>query len=1139
MQKNLVCRRERNIVTRTLPTRITAGLQRAFQHAARRKMFLAMKLTALLLTIALLQVNAKGIAQSVTLTGKDLPLRKIFNTIEQQTGYVVFYNKQDLGNTTPVSLSVNALPLQEFLALVLKDQPLEFKVVNKTIMLSPKIAASGHVGWPHEQPVLRPVAGRVLDEDGNPLTGATIKVRGKVKGTITDAMGYFTINAEEGDVLQISFVGYTDMTIRMKDGVPVAVSGGSLINDPGGIVIRLLPASAKLNEIVVNAGYYDVERATSTGNIGKVDSKTISKQPVSNPLQALQGRVPGLYIQQQNGVPGSAFKVQIRGRNSIAAGNDPLFIVDGVPFPSASLSDVKTNSTAFGIMGSLGTSPLMNINPADIESIEILKDADATAIYGSKGANGVILITTKKAKAGKTEASVNVYRGISRISRRIELQSPQEYYVMRREAFQNDGVPVRTYAYDINGVWDTTRYTDWQKVLVGNNADLTNAQATLSGGNSNTKYTFGAGYESQGTVFPGSSEVSKISSRLNVIHTSSDQRFTAGFTANYLVNKSNMVGTDLATSVLSLAPNAPALYNEDGTLNWDGGRFNNPLADLERRYLNASNTFMSNVLLNYKILPGLDLRLGGGYNDMRTTERNMIPSTVNNPMYNMTSADAAMFQNTVSTQSWIAEPQLSYVLDRGESHIALLVGSTFQHNYTERLVMEGRNFPSDDMVGNIDAANFVNVRDNVLALYRYNAIFGRANYDYKQKYIVNITGRRDGSSRFGPGRQFGNFGAAGIAWVFSKEPFMQELFPALNFGKLRGSYGSAGNDQIGDYQFLNTYRTYGVGYAGVGSSGLAPARLYNPDFSWELNRKLEGGIELGFLNDRIQFDVSWYRNRSSNQLVSYPLSLMTGFSGVQANLPAVVQNTGWEFELQTINIEKKNGITWTSAINLTIPNNKLLAFPGLEGSAYASTYVIGEPLDIRRAFNYTGIDQQTGLYTVEDMNKDGQVTWADKLGSIRLSPQWYGAMDQTVSYKGLQVSLFFQFVKQKGYNRINGSMPGAGIYVQSPQVMDRWRKPGDQTNTMKFTQNYDYYDAFSMGMESNMAFGDISFARLKNANIAYQLPDHWLKMVRARIYVQGQNLFTVSNFVGADPEVGGTARIPPLATYAAGIQLNF
>ncbi|WP_161594417.1 SusC/RagA family TonB-linked outer membrane protein [Flagellimonas alvinocaridis] len=969
------------------------------------------------------------------------------------------------------------------------------------------------------------VTGKVSDENGQPIPGVTVLIKGTTNGTATDFDGSYSITVPNPEnVLVFSALGFATQEIT--------VGNQSVIN------VTIKEEVSELGEVVLNAGYYKTSKRTSTGNISKITTREIEKQPVSNPMQTLQGRVSGLYIQQENGLPGGNFDVVIRGKNSILNGNNPLYVIDGVPFNSSSLSSDTTSGGTYP--GGSGVNPLNIINTNDIESIEVLKDADATAIYGSRGANGVILITTKKGKVGKTKIDLNIYSGISKVGHKVKLLNTQEYIEMRNEALINDSrTNWESWEYDMNGAWDQNQYTDWQKELIGGTANVTNTQISFSGGNSNTQFLLSGGQYEETTVFQGDYKYNKKSAHMSFNHLSLDQKFNVTASANYLVDKNNLLATDLTRTALTLSPNAPNLYNDDGELNWENGTWNNPLARNEYRYKAKNNNLIANAQIGYKIFSGFEIKMNLGFNDSRFGDRNVFPATlVSDPSRNVTSERSRVQINTHRLQSWIFEPQISYSSKLGDGQLNFLIGTSFQAQESEKIVQIGRGFSSDALVENIAAATNEAIDSYDFRKYKYDAIYGRINYLWKEKYILNLTGRRDGSSRFGPGKKFANFGAIGAAWIFSEENSIKKNLPFLSYGKLRISYGTSGNDQIDDYAYLDNYNSVGV-YQDI--NGLSPTSLYNPNYAWEVNKKLEVGLEQAYINNRIVFSASYFRNRSSNQLLDYTLAMTTGFTGIRRNLPATVQNTGLELEFQTLNI-KKNGFTWVTSANLTIPRNKLVDFPDIENSTYRNQYVVGEPLSILKRYKLLGVNSETGIYEFEDMDGDGIITANDRLLVKNVGQKMFGGINNSISINRFQIDFLFQFVKQTGLSYFNNLGLFPGIQGNLPRyLLDRWQNPGDNSSIQQFTTGYNSDSSLSnlRYPSSDAAIVDASFIRLKNVELSYQIPEKPLKGIKSRIYLQGQNLLTFTNYIGLDPENFGSAVLPPLTTLVLGVQITF
>jgi TonB-dependent starch-binding outer membrane protein SusC len=1094
-----------------------------------------MQAVSLMLGLFIAHVSyAQLLDKPITISVSNASLEKALHELETVAKVKFVFSADLLDLKEVVSIDAKSLPLRKVLDELLTPRQISFIVHETSSAITLKkqsdkrndersFLQSGTNGHGKDSVSPLPVTGKVIDTSNQqPMAGVNVLLKGTTNGTTTDSEGKFTVQAKEGDVLVFSFIGYVSQEVRVDNQTVMEIS---LVED-----------IKSLGEVVVNAGYYEIKEKEQTGNIAKLTSQEIEKQPVNNPLQALQGKMAGVYIQQQSGVPGGSFNIQIRGQNSLRNtfannGNRPLYIVDGVPFTSTPLGTSNSGAIIDG------GNPLNNINPSDIESIEILKDADATAIYGSRGANGVVLITTKKGKEGKTQFNVNVYHGIGKVASKMDLLNTQQYLEMRKEAFVNDKVAPGTYFPDHDLLsWEQNRNTDWQKVLLGGTSTITNARLSVSGGNANTQFLVVAGYFRESSVFPGDFADKKLSTHFNISHSSSNNKLKLDFSGYYLIDDNNLLRVDLTSRALTLAPNAPEPYNADGTLNWASSTWANPMAALKQEFNARTTTLVNNTILSYKIAKGLQAKVNLGYTEIRFNEFTSQPRASYDP--SRATASSSTFADK-KTNTWISEPQLEYKVDIGQGTFTALVGSTFQGSNTEEESFQATGFNSDALLRNIQAASSVTVLSTDAIQYRYSALFGRVNYNWSGKYILNLTGRRDGSSRFGPGKQFANFGAIGAAWIFTQEKFMQ--IPYLSFGKLRMSYGTTGNDQIGDYGYLDLWNT--TSYSYDGRQGLYPRNLANSNYAWEVNKKLEVGLEFGLLKDKLNFSFSYYRNHSGNQLVGVPLPAITGFGSVQANFSAEVENTGLEINSTLQNIKTKS-FTWTTSLNITFPRNELLSFLDLKNSSFAFDYVVGKPLSVVPAFHSTGVDPQTGLYTHEDVNKDGTLTPEnDYQGRKVVAQNYFGGFQNTFTYKGISLDVFFQFVEQTGRNYLTIFNDSPGSASNQPTfVLDRWQKPGDHATVQQYTQGFG--DAFLSNLYNGFSdnrISDASFIRLRNVSLSYKFPTNWLSKARlqqASIYLQGQNLWTFTNYLGLDPE-SQSASLPPLRRITIGFQVTF
>jgi TonB-dependent starch-binding outer membrane protein SusC len=1106
-----------------------------------RKLLLIMRLTALLILIAALHVGATGHAQRVTISVKNASIENVFKEIRKQTGYQFLYNNQMLDKAKKVSITIQDATLNEALDICFADQPLTYEIVEKTIIIKVKLeipnAGATNIAASID------VSGRITDIKGNPIPDANIMIKGTKRGTATDVEGRFKIAAEQGNVLEISAIGFGKKEIK--------VNGSQQIN------IALEIASSVLDEVQYIA-YGTTSKRLSTSNIGSVKAADIEKQPVQNPLLALQARVPGLFISQPSGISGTGVNVRIQGQNSIANGNDPLFVVDGVPI-DAQLERIGFEGAVFTRGGGYG-SPLNYINPLDIESIEVLKDADATAIYGSRAANGALLITTKKGKAGAMRLDLNMQTGWGKMTRRVEMMNTRQYLDMRYEAFRNDNINWRDPSISANDlkVWDTTSYTNWQDELLGGTSRYSNINAAVSGGSSNLRYLVSGTYQKEKTIFPFPDfDDQKAAVHLNLNANNNDQKFRLQLSANYVFDDNKLPRIDLTTAALLKEPNAPPLLNADGSINWApdasgnttlGSNYSgNVMIQRHQKYRDATDNLLTNLKLEYKILPGLDIGSSFGYNQMQSNAYSTYPLIAVAPAHRSTAIRSAQFGNR-NIQSWNVEPQANYRTSIGKGVIDMIIGSQFLSRAAASNDLLAKGQLTDEMLDNVNTAATIERGGGYSSIYRYLALFGRVNYNYADKYILNINARRDGSSRFGPRDRFHNFGSVAAAWIFSTEKFFRRYVTMISFAKLRGSFGTTGSDQIGDFRFL---RLYNVGTSSVpyqGGIGLIPAGLSNLNLQWEETRKLQVGIDVGLFQDRLFVNATFVRNRCSNQILSYPLPSQTGDNGYQVNLPATIQNKNWEFVVTGKIIQTKS-LVWTSTLNLTMPQNKLIKFPGLSTSTYARRLHLGKPMDVWGYYHWLGVAPGTGDYLYADKKGNPTLTpdpLEDNNMLLSFFPK-YAGFENTLSYKGVQLTFIFQLVKQKGYYfsaAFNGlpywfpGMFGAGVSNQPVNLLDRWQKPGDLN---KSVARYSTISPTNVDiLDSDRAYADASYIRLKNISLSWDLPQKSLHKAFVRslqLYLHGQNLLTFTNYKGLDPEAQGLS-LPPLQLCTVGIKMG-
>jgi TonB-linked SusC/RagA family outer membrane protein len=1001
------------------------------------------------------------------------------------------------------------------------------------------------------------VRGRVVNENGEPVEGVNVSVKGGANTVTTNSNGEFFIKAIDNNAVLV-------LTSVNMETFQVKVNGRSNLD------VVLQTKITAMQEVVINKGYYTEKKVLATGNVSTIKSKDIQNQPVNNPLLALVARVPGVTIEQQTGFANSGIVVRVQGRNSINSGLDPLYVIDGVPYISQSLPTVGSAGIVLGNSGGSTTAagnPLSLINPNDIESIDILKDADATAIYGSRGANGVILITTKKGKAGQTRTTANFRTGWGKVARKVDLLNSEQYLELRKEAYINDGLPVPNSTttstnsnYDLI-LWDQNRYTDWQKVLIGGTARYTDAQLSFSGGSTNTQFLISTGYHKESTVLPADFSDKKGSFQFSINHLSNNHKLKIQTSGIYVIDQNEIPNTDITSYAVSLAPNAPELYNADGSLNWappivgstTSQSWTNPLSKLLESYSNKVNNFIGSSVLSYQVLPNLTISSRFGYNFIQKDDISMYPLTSIRPDRRATTQRSARYGDG-SSKSWIIEPQATYKVSIGKGNFEALLGTSFQKLTNGNKIINGSGYNSDLALKNISSASSITAGAVLYTQYRYNAIFGRFNYSYRDRYVLNFTARRDGSSRFGSENLFNNFWSLAGSWIFTNENWFSKNLSFLNFGKLRISYGTSGNDQIGDYGFMNLYNpvTSGVGVAYQGIPAVSPIGHSNPYLQWEETRKLQFGLDLGLLNNRIIGNVNYYLNRSSNLLVLSKLSYITGFDRINENFDGLVENRGWEFSLSSFNIRGK-GLSWQTSLNLTVPtrNGHLASFPDLANTIYANTYTVGKSLNDQKVYRFGGVDPVTGIYLFIDEKGDvvNMPTVQNKIVFRNTTQKLFGGLQNNISYKGWELDFTFQFVK-KDATIFPGNNPGSFLGTQNvanqpATILSRWKNPGDITTIQKVSTTYpaQLQNAFTnYAFFSDASFSDASFVRLTNLSLLWQLPNDWKKKAHlqsTRLFINAQNLFTITKYKGLDPSTESSNTLPPLQVFTLGAQVSF
>lgn len=1105
------------------------------------KLLFLMKVSVVNCAVILLSVQlfaarlSKG--QSITSTNitfgvKNEDLRTTLKKLREQSGYILFYpsakiERYQQGLTIPHRTRTVASTLD----LILSGTSLTYSQQNDgTIVIFDRPPLPVAAAEPASKAVI--ISGRVVDRKGLPLPGASIRIKGTQRVVVTDIKGSFMLLALDGnEVLQFSYIGFRTREIPVKG-----------VKNP--LTVVLEDAAGTLDEIQVTA-YGQTTKRLNTGDQTTITAAEIEKYPVSNALVALQATVPGLLISQSTGSPGSTYKVNIRGLNSIGAESNPFYVIDGVPYSGGSFSSQRGNTLS---ADSRAFDALSLINPQDIESINILKDADATAIYGARGANGVILITTKKGKPGAARLNVNVFTGAGSPTRMPKLLNTKQYLEIRREAKKNDNASVLPTDYDINGVWDTTRYTDYSKVFLDGTGVHTNAQLSFSGGSDQIQYMVSGNYRKQSNVQELIGKSDKTSSmHFNLSSAAPGSRFSMNFTGGYTYTDNDIPGADLTSSVTSLAPNSPELFNPDGTLNFENNTFSNPLLVIYRMANTSITNLTSSLLLGYQLVKGLNLQVTGGYNKQAFDEFLGSPTTSFSPSVIAQGAKPSSRFSFANKMYWSVEPQANYTTNWSKGILNIIIGGSLQKQLSNAQQLQATGYNSDLLLRNIAGGTSITPfgAGYNISKYKYSALFGRVNYNWADKYILNLSGRYDGSSKFGRDRRFHFFPSAGLSWIFSSESFVQNALPFLSFGKIRASYGITGNDQISNYSYYTNYNLIsGPAYQGV--PGVSPVNLPNDQLSWETVAKTNIGGEFQFLKGRIGLEGNYFYNRTSDMILGTALASTTGFTSISENLGGKVVNKGFDLTLNTQNIRTSH-FTWSTTLLFTRMRNSITEYPDLSP---AQTNVIGQAVNVQRVYRYAGVNPETGLYQFYDRNgniTDNPSQSLDLTETVDINPDYFGSVQNALIWKGISLSFLFRYIKQTGTS-VRGELAGSVFpgFMSSniPGVMlNRWQKPGDDAVFQKYSTGITaIIQQSKINRLSDVYYGDASYIRLQNVSLGYQVPQQWAARIRAkalRVYANGENLATISNYGILDPENQSLLRMPPLRTIVFGVQATF
>lgn len=1052
----------------------------------------------------------------ISLSGGRMTNEEISHYIAQQTGLgLQFDSRRDAKRSIYVPKGM--VPLRRLLKYCLRPLNLIYRIDGKTIWTSPRP--------PREKDAPEPIIDFRLKVvgDGERLAEATVEMDGA--NYYTGADGTLVILAYHVPVaLYITHVGYQAETL--------------IVNESKEFIVNMRRQDTYLDELIVR-GYFSESRRTSTGSVVDIGTQTLDRHISGGNLPSFwAGRAAGLQSIQTSGVIGASHKIWLRGRMSILNGRDLLYVIDGIPYGPGNQS--LGNNPAGNSAGSLD--PLSLVPFEDIENIKVLKDADATAIYGSRGANGVMLITTRRGSSGRCQVTAHVGSGYSQVTTRPALLDMHGYSAMRRDALRNDNLPVDgTYAPEL-ALWDTARHTDWGKWAIGGLGYRTNAHISAAGGTNSNGYYAGLTTLRETNVFV--THPVHLVLALNGRYSYYSERFNMEITGLVTRDKNQQLTEDV-TRTQFLAPNTPGPWGKDGEPIFQsaGYHFTSPVYYTGKSYDAVSWNMLMGGSASYKLSKSLIVRLNTGLNDVLTGEYSANPSWIHDPA---TNPRGSSYSASTKYRSWIGEPQIEYTWKKRRWTFSALAGGTWQELHTSVGTITGNGFSNDASPGRPESADTVSRQDTGTS-YRYTSLFGRWNVSWKKKYILNFTDRWDGSSRFTESQRYGNFWAAGLAWVFSEEAFCRKYLPFVNFGKLRASYGVTGNDQIGGGpRYLETWAP-GAAITFQNTPGTVSPGKLNPSISWERVKKMEVAMDGGFANNRWLLTAVWYRYRSDHQLLPDKLPFSGNFLHL-INVPAVLECSGWEFSVMSRNIDG-GYFGWTTTLNVSIPRSRLLTLGGYTAGNFSKELVPGKPLSTLRAYHYVGIDPQTGLYQVEDRNNDGKYNSADRIVAGSPDVTCFGGIENIVRWKQWELAVQIEGRVQKGIRYqlaiLNGNAPGSlqsGVYSnQLAGIASRWRKSGDNGVYQILSSGNEALDAISRYASSDGILTDASFARIKTLTLSYEwrVRRHKMNIAGMKMTLQAQNLFTLTPYRDGDPEIQSAVTMPPLRTIVAGLQVKF
>lgn len=1101
-----------------------------------KALFVLVFLSGLQLTVV---ARGKGQDKRLDVHVNNASLETVFDIVRKQSSYLFMFRDENLaGLGKKVTLRLKDATIEQVMERCLENSPLTYRIVDNTVILVRRTGADVQ-----PQPVR--LTGMVKDAtNGEPLPGVTVSVKGTTNGTLTDAAGQFALdNVNTPAVLMFSYIGFTTQTID--------------VGDRKEFLVQLQRESRSMQQVVV-VGYGTQQKTELTGSIGTFRPNELNARPVLGPDQLLQGRIAGVNVSSSSGMPGSAVRVSVRGIGSLSASNEPLYVIDGVPLIPHSAD-----------MTSLGTpmNQLSQLNPNDIASIEVLKDASSAAIYGSRATNGVVLITTKSGRKGTGQLAINAWAGMQEVPNlgKIKMASSEQYLEVINEAIDNYNLQ---YGYmpgnsrfipGVDHPYPGLPDTDWANVVM-RKAYTQNIDLSVSGGNDKTTYYISGGMlNQQGTVI--TNDLKKYSGRINLT-TEPLSWLRTGINVSFSYSDNNRVpGSNIGSTVMGRSiPQRPfdRPYKPDGSY-YVGGTpdlvYHNPLQILNEEVANLKNyRLLGNAFAEVKFTPELTYKTSFG-SDIGYTHDYIYY----NQKHPYGTGNGRIVDESRLLTNLLLENTLSYSRTFGEVKIDLLGGHSFQRLSVSTTGIDGNGFPAPSF-DVLAAASVINNASTNLYGNAMESYFGRASLAWKGRYLFGASIRTDGSSRFSPDNRYGYFPSVSGGWLVSREPFW--TMPRTDL-KLRLSYGSTGNQEgVSNYAYQSLT---GGGYNYNEKSGIAITGFGNNALTWEKANQFDVGMDLGLMGGTVNLTLDYFRKNTTNLLYNMPIPGTSGFTSITSNIGSML-NHGLEAAVSTnLNFGKLN---WSSDFNIAfvknritslIGNNDVLSIGGNRalqvgydiGSiwVYRMTGIFQDDKDVPEPLHTIGV--RAGDVQYEDVNGDGNIDINDRQIVGSSNPDFYGGWNNTFRYRNFDLSVFLNYMYgQEVYATYRITIDRLGqnaVNVRESVVKDRWTGPGTSNTVPRaiYSHGYNLYNS-SRWME------DGSFLRVRTVSLGYELPSSWLariKVSRLRLYLQADNLWLLTGYSGLDPEVSANMDprfigednlvLPQPRSFNAGINLNF